>query len=280
MAIQLGTVAPIGFKDFPPREWLECYRQLGCKVVQAYRNHKAAVTVQQMRDAIAEGQMRCDSLHGVFGEEFDPSSPIESARRWAVETYVGEGRLAAELGGSLVVVHCSTIRREGVSDEERALRVQQLRKSIDELGRAGEGLGVRYAFENLPDYHVIGADVGEMVALLEDVAAPNTGLCFDTGHANMVGDPVAMLARAGDQLMYVHLSDNRGTDDDHLMPTCGTLDLDAVGRQLCRMCYDGTVMLEVFYSLQQLRPMIAAGLGEKLARMIDLANGQEPAAGR
>ena len=28
--IRLGTVAAIGFDDFEPMAWLECYRQLGC----------------------------------------------------------------------------------------------------------------------------------------------------------------------------------------------------------------------------------------------------------
>lgn len=274
MAIQLGTVAPLGFGDFPPGPWLECFRQLGCTVVQAYRNPQANLSVSQMRDALAQGQMPCDSLHGIFGEEFDPSCPDESVRRTAMETYKAEGELAMALGGSIVVVHCSTIRRDGVPATERALRVRQLRKSIVDLGRWGQSAGVTYAFENLPSYHVIGADVAELAGMLSELAAPATGLCFDTGHANMVGDPLAAMAQAGDSLIYVHLSDNTGGADDHLMPTCGTLDIDAIARQLHAMHYDGTIMLEVFYKIEQLRPLMDAGLGAKLARMIDIANGK------
>ena len=274
MGIQLGTVAPLGFSDFPPGPWLECYRQLGCTVVQAYRNPKAGLSVQQMRDALALGQLPCDSLHGIFGEEFDPSSPSEQLRRSAVDTYKAEGALAQSLGGSIVIVHCSTIRRDGVPAAERALRVKQLRKSIVDLGRWGQSAGVTYAFENLPSYHVIGSDIAELAGMIGELAAPATGLCFDTGHANMVGDPAAALAQAGEELIYVHLSDNSGGADDHLMPTYGTIDIDAIARQLHAMQFDGTIMLEVFFKVEQLRPLIDAGLGAKLARMIDIANGK------
>ena len=53
MAIQLGTVAAIGFEDFAPAEWLGCFRELGCELVQAYRNQNAQLSIQQMKDAIA-----------------------------------------------------------------------------------------------------------------------------------------------------------------------------------------------------------------------------------
>ena len=120
MAIRLGTVAPIGFNDFPPAEWLACFRELGCQTVQAYRNQEAGLTLPQMKDAIAAGGMPCDSIHGIYGEEFDPSAPDEEARRFAVDTFKSEGDLALELGGPLVVVHCATIREDGISADERA----------------------------------------------------------------------------------------------------------------------------------------------------------------
>jgi len=49
MAVTLGTVLPIGFSDFQPGELLACYRQLGCRVVQVYRNPDSGVSAEQMR---------------------------------------------------------------------------------------------------------------------------------------------------------------------------------------------------------------------------------------
>ena len=70
-------------------------------------------------------------------------------------------------------------------------------KSISELGQFGLSMGVDYTFENLPGYHAICSDVAELAELLNQTAAPNTGMCFDTGHANMVGDPAEAVGKTG-----------------------------------------------------------------------------------
>jgi len=273
--IRLGTVAAIGFEEFVPAEWLACYRELGCEVVQAYRNQSRRVSVQEMRDAIEAGGMPCDSLHGVFGEDFDPSNPDESGRHFAVETYKREGELCRQLGGELVVVHCSTIRAEGIPPDEHRRRLDQLRRSVDELGRFGETCGVDYAFENLPGYHAIGHDVAELAGLLRETAAPRTGMCYDSGHAHMVGDAVAAVARTAGQMIYCHASDNSGKADEHEMLTYGSLDAEGFARALHEIGYDGTFMLEVFYPAERLRRLIAEGAPERLARIIRIANGRE-----
>ena len=273
--IRLGTVAAIGFEDFEPAEWLECYRQLGCEVVQAYRNHQARISIEQMCDVIAAAGLPCDSLHGVFGEEFDPSNPDEAGRRFAVDTYKSEADVCNAVGGKLVVVHCSTIRAQGVDDDEKRGRFDQLRKSIAELGAHGAANGITYAFENLPGYHAIGYDVGELAAVIKDVAAPHTGMCFDTGHANMTGDPVAAVAAAAGTMIYCHVSDNSGEADEHEMITYGGIDADGKSRALHAVGYEGTYMLEVFYPVEKLRQIIDQGAADRLAHIIRLANGQE-----
>jgi len=274
MAIRLGTVAAIGFKNFPPADWLGCFRQLGCQAVQAYRRQDIPVFISQMQDAIAAGGMPCDSIHGVYGEQYDPSATNEIARTAAVDKFKSEGELALALGGPLVVVHCATIRHGGISDPERAVRIAQLRKSIVELGEFGRQTGVRYAFENLPGYHAIGWDIAALASLLNELDAPNTGMCFDTGHANMIGDAADAIRHTDGQMIYVHFSDNSGRSDDHDMPTYGTLDCDAIARALAAEGYSGTLMLEVFYSVDRLKQLIDEGLADRLARIIDLANGR------
>lgn len=273
--IQLGTVAAIGFDEFEPAEWLGAWRQLGCQVVQAYRSQSRPVSMQEMKDAIAAGGMRCDSLHGVFGEQFDPSGPEESARRFAVETYKHEAEVCHELGGTLVVVHCASIRPHGVSDQERAVRVEQLKKSIADLGFFGSTCQITFAFENLPGYHAIGWDVAELAKILAEAGAPNTGMCFDSGHAHMVTDSVAAVEQTAGQMIYAHISDNSGQADEHELITYGTIDAEGLGRALHRVGYDGTFMLEVFYPAERLRQLAEEGAAGRLARILALANGKD-----
>ena len=274
MPAVLGTIAPIGFDDFADPAWMRAMAALGCRVAQAYRRQDAGITPEAMQAYLAAGGLPCDSLHGVYGEAFDPSCPDEAARLAAVETYRSEGRLVRRLGGDLVVVHCSTIRRDGIDAAERAVRMAQLTRSIADLGAFGRETGVRYAFENLPAYHPLGSDVAELAALLRSTAAPNTGMCFDTGHAHMVGDVAKALRAAGDQVIYIHLSDNAASADEHKLPTEGTIPLDALADAIADIGYAGTIMLEVFHGLDRLRQAIDDGLGDRLARFVDRCAGQ------
>jgi len=273
MSVKLGSVAPVGFDDFASAEWLGIFRSLGCSTVQVYRNAKANVTIEQMKDYIAAGEMPCDSIHGVFGEQFDPSSPDETARITAVDTFKKEGDIALALGGPLVVVHGATIRRDGISTSEHDLRISQLGKSITELGQHGRSMGVSYTFENLPGYHAICSDVAELTALLDKTTAPNTGMCFDTGHANMVGDAPTMLTQGNSHIKYIHFSDNSGQADEHLMPTQGTLNIDATAEAIHKIGYDGTVMLEIFPQLDQLQQYVDSDLPARFERFLAIANG-------
>jgi sugar phosphate isomerase/epimerase len=271
--IRLGTVAPIGFDDFPPGQWLQRLRRLGCTVVQAYRRQDAGVTVGQMKDYLAAGSLPCDSIHGLFGPQYDPSSTNEAVRQFAVETYRGEGRLVLELGGSLVVVHCSPRRDPPASPGEHRMQLDCLRRSVVELGQYGERIGVTYAFENLPPYHGVGRDAAELARLLADLAAPHTAMCFDTGHALLSGDAPAAIRAAGRQIAYAHFSDNSGLADEHEMPTRGKLDCDAVADALAAVRYSGTLMLEVFRPIAVLDEMIAAGYAARLAQIVARASG-------
>ncbi|MCD4824478.1 MAG: sugar phosphate isomerase/epimerase [Phycisphaerae bacterium] len=280
MAVRLGTVAPVGFDDFADPAWLGCFRQLGCHSVQVYRNrhgndasHSGEVTTRQIKEYLAAAELPCDSIHGLYGNDLDPSSPDETVRRAAVETFKSEGQLALELGGPLVVVHCSGVFPGQPSAEDKRIRYDQLRKSVEELGEFAQVSGIRYAFENLPPYHAVGSDVGKLAEMLRDINLPSIGMCFDVAHANLAGDPVAAAALAGDVMSYVHICDNNGLTDDHLMPFCGEIDWLGLAKQIAEANFDGVLMLETFYKLEQLRKLIDEGLGEKLAEFLTAAGG-------
>ncbi|MGC9454123.1 MAG: sugar phosphate isomerase/epimerase family protein [Phycisphaerae bacterium] len=274
MALRLGTIAPVGFEDFPPETYLDCFRRLGCRTVQAYRNEDAGITAGQVRDAVAIGGMPCDSLHGLFGPDLDPSSTSEKRRSYAVDTYKSEGELALEIGRDeaerceLVVVHCSPPLDTLPSPREHAERLDALRRSVQELGRFGQQIGVRYAFENLPPQHVPGADVAELAELLTDVAAPNTGMCFDSAHADLVGDAVNALRQTNGRMIYLHLTDHAAEADDHEMLTCGKLDHEQLAAAVSELGFDHTMMLEVFQPLDYLQQLIDNGLAERLQRFL------------
>jgi sugar phosphate isomerase/epimerase len=91
----------------------------------------------------------------------------------------------------------------------------------------------------------------EMGVVLD--AVPEARLHLDVGHANLRlgarqrNRTRAFLEAFGPRLVHVHVSDNRGGDEDlHLPLGAGTIDWRAAIRALKSSGYDGTVTLEVF----------------------------------
>ena len=287
MDVVLGTVAPVGFNDFVDPAWLRTLRGLGCRTAQVYRNYEGSgftnapsVTLQQIKDYLAQAELPCDSLHGVYGRDLDISSPDETRRISTVDKFKTEGDLVLQLGGTLVVVHCSDIHEDGVSVSERQMRISQLCKTIEELGAFGESLGVRYAFENLPGYHPVGNNVAELADILRDANSPAVGMCFDVAHANLTGDPIKAISDAAETMIYIHACDNNGSVDEHLMPMLGQINWDSVAAGISEQNYRGVIMLEAFPSLDELKKLTDLGWGEKLGDFLKAAQPKTSRASR
>ncbi len=280
MSPQLGTVAPVGFSEFASAGWLEAMKCLGCSTAQAYRNRCGAgdgspgpINAGQIREYLSSGGLPCDSLHGIYGNDVDPSALDEDLRIRAVESFMEEGRMAVSLGGPLVVVHCAGICDNPPAAQQQETRWNQLRKSMAALSDFGEAHGIHYAFENLPPYHYIGSDITRLSQLIAEFPRSSVGMCFDVAHANMAGDPVRAAAEAGNLITYVHICDNDGKADSHLMPQEGNIDFRAVAAKLNEAGYTGVVMLETFCSTEKLEKLAREGFADKLAEIIDIVKG-------
>ena len=71
-------------------------------------------------------------------------------------------------------------------------------------------------------------------------------MVLDTGHAHVVGESLAAaLAAMGDRLFHVHIDDNNGQRDQHLIPGDGTIDLRAFVTQLRSSGYAGYLSAEL-----------------------------------
>lgn len=64
-----------------------------------------------------------------------------------------------------------------------------------------------------------GADIKEFV---EYVNHPLFHACWDTGHGNIEGSQYDEIMAVGRDLFAVHINDNRGVWDEHILPFCGT----------------------------------------------------------
>ena len=85
----------------------------------------------------------------------------------------------------------------------------------------------------------------EMRSFVEEAGIPRLHINWDTGHGNVQGcgqyeDILAM----GSELRGLHVQDNEGKTDAHLMPMCGTISFDDVMRGLIDSGYRGDFTFE------------------------------------
>ena len=248
-----GTIGAFGFEDFHPPEVIGLYAAAGCSVVQAYRNRDKNIPAAEITRICRDAGVTIDSLHAHFGDDLDPSSEDESTRKAAVELYRREAEFCLELGGKLSVVHPSPAKVPAGNLEHR---YAQLQKSFAELARIGERTGAIFAFENMPPYHPVGADVARLVAEVARADNPHIVFLLDFGHAHMTCGIADGIRAAGRHLKYTHVHDNDGVHDTHKLPYRGTLNWDTCREELHKINYTGTFLLEVFESAADLRKLL------------------------
>lgn len=110
--------------------------------------------------------------------------------------------------------------------------------SLRRIVEAGEACGVTLAIENT-------RSAKHVEALFHAIPSENLGLCFDTSHDFLYGDPPLQLLRDwGHRLVTTHFSDTDGRRDYHWLPGEGIIDFKSIGEHFPES-YTGCLMLEV-----------------------------------
>ena len=171
----------------------------------------------------------------------DLASLDPAQRNKALADHQQTVNLAADLGGCILVTHDIAIpepdQPEGL--ERRATFVD----SMAQIAEYAAPKGVRLALENIPRGYTNEPD--RLVTLMEDLDEPNVGVVIDTGHRNMSGDPPTTLRAIGKHLITLHLHDNHGEADEHLLPGRGNINWQQVSAALGDINYNGAFMYEI-----------------------------------
>ena len=154
------------------------------------------------------------------------------------------------LGIENLVVHAGWER--GVTDKETWF--EENRKFFRALIPAMERCGVNVLCENttkanMPTWYYLfsGAD---MRAFVDYVDHPRFGACWDTGHANVEGHQFDDILAMGDCLRAIHFNDNRGKQDEHILPFMGTMNVDEVMHALMENGFEGPLTFECSSALR------------------------------
>jgi sugar phosphate isomerase/epimerase len=81
--------------------------------------------------------------------------------------------------------------------------------------------------------------------VFDNIKSDKLKFCYDSGHNNCFTPNIDYLTKYGDKLVALHLHDNDGTCDQHLLPFNGTIDWKQIMEQLKKNSYRGALSLEI-----------------------------------
>ncbi len=200
------------------------------------RGVSPSVIGEEMRGYAESRGVTFPQGHLLLGVDLCADNAEEILRPW-LELFVSLGIRAA-------VLHPSCRQKELTPEERFARWVEVLRALTGQL----HGTEMSIALENAGGI-LLSAD--KLTELIDAVGDEHLGICLDTGHLNRDRDIVncsqgEFIRCAGRRLIALHINDNDGSRDQHLMPFgVGTVDFRDVMRALSDVGYTGLFNLEI-----------------------------------
>ena len=150
------------------------------------------------------------------------------------------------IGIKNAVLHCDALKDEnGVSPSDDIVRQENI-KAIGDILDYVKGTDLVICLENLISCNATN-NVNGLMYFIDHLKSENLGICLDTGHLNLRDkDQVAFIKTAGKHIKALHLADNEGENDQHLMPYGkGHVNFESVIREMKKIGYEGLYNLEI-----------------------------------
>lgn len=222
--VPVESIAPKIFSEF--ESW---------EIVAEHRHHLSAIR-GYLREYLGSHDVEL-RVHAPLSD-INIASFSDRVREASLADVLETVRIGGELGVGCVTVHPGHFSPTSSMDQDRVRALAREAASV--LSKASREHGVPVAVENMPRARwLIFQDPGE---ILEAIGGTDLGICFDAGHAHTSQNIDAWLELAP-RFFDVHLHDNRGERDEHLVPGEGTVPFPRILKAL-RGVYRGTYVIE------------------------------------
>ena len=209
------------------------YIELWGEVPHAYPDW---IDKRRLKDALSPYGMLV-TTHALF-TDLNPANPFEPVKGAVERTLEGFVEFSDFLGAKVVTVHPGSVHNEALVPGSAETSLSILKKMVTRAG-GRLSVSVENQTKSTSRYHYPLASTAESLQTFFSGEA-SLGFTLDTGHAHASGlDPFDLALKAGPRLVEVHLSDNLGEYDDHLVPGEGTADL----KKLVEMLADSEVLI-------------------------------------
>jgi protein FrlC len=181
--------------------------------------------------------------------QFRYPSILCSCNETVREDSVGYIRHAIDNAVELGAPHVSVCPGKTLYGEDVRDGWQQLRRSLEELLEYAAEKGVALLIEPAHRFESnLILTVQDGLRMIEEMGSDQLGILLDTGHASVNGEDLAqaVLSLRGVPL-HIHIDDNDGASDAHLVPGDGEIDFAPFVRALREIGYTGFVSAELSF---------------------------------
>lgn len=200
--------------------------------------HYEPVLEQLMRLSSA-GKIR--SIHAPFAPHLDLSSPDAGIRERGISACRKSVRLLSQLGGSVLLLHGSSILNTPDDIHER---IKLSAESIRLVADYCSDFGINVAVEILVRPNLGETDT-EILEMLEIADRPNIGFCIDVNHVFPSDRLIKTVHSLGDKIISLHISDYDGVIERHWLPGKGIICWQELVSALKSVNYAGPFLYEV-----------------------------------
>lgn len=219
--------------------------------IRPKENHFQPQTIDEifkLKRLLAKKKIVVKAIHMPM-DGVDISHPQSYERTKSVREVEKTILMACHLGANLVIVHPG-----GKSDsyEDKKNRVKLSIESLKEIMDFSKNWKVKIALENtLPGR--VGDKWEDLQQIIEIVSSHDLGICLDTGHyllnyqeikqgfLNLDNVPINWQ----DNLLHIHIHDNDGKRDLHLLPQEGLFPWNSFMRFIKQINYSKALIIEV-----------------------------------
>ena len=192
----------------------------------------------ELKQYAADKDMTFVQAHAPNGTPFKDQRSYDDA----VKKIIRSIEVCQVLGIQNIVVHPGD-NKEFDQETYTAKNLEFFSEFIPTMEATGVNVLIENSSKELRNCYCM--DTGEeLKAFIELLNHPQFKVCWDTGHANLQGAQYDHIVALGDLLAGIHISDNLGEDDNHMMPYQGVVNFDEVMSALVKIDYKGVFTFE------------------------------------
>jgi sugar phosphate isomerase/epimerase len=197
--------------------------------------HEMPLIQNDIRNALDSYNLRY-AVHAPFSD-LNLATLNPRIRESTIEQITEAVRISSDLGIKMITIHPGHKSPLGAYFEDMFIKTNK--ESIKSLDSLQEEYGVILALENMPRMWIsLCHDAKQMKELIEGT---DIKLCFDFGHANISGT-VEEILKLKEDFANVHVHDNNGDRDHHLILGQGNMDIPGILKEL--KGYNGDYVIE------------------------------------